>query len=96
MGLDKNSEELISSQDHRSVTSEPNINFGRVALWVKALDTKLGLGTQPHYKAPGYSQVKQVSICSDERRVSEAVPSTFTQRWLWNSQVAVKKKEKMF
>ena len=51
-----------------------------------------GFATQPCYKAPSDLQVKISTVKpSDEHWVSEALPSTVAQIWLWGSQKADKK-----
>ena len=57
----------------------------------KPLGARPGLGTQPHYEAPGDLPVEYVKR-SDQHRVSEAVPSIMARSWPWGSQIAVKKK----
>ena len=52
--------------------------------------TRRGLGTQPHYQAPGDLWVKNVK-CRDWFQLSEAAPSIMAQSWPWGSQIAVKK-----
>lgn len=41
------------------------------------------LWTQAHYEAPEDLWVKQVSKCSDDYQISEAVPSILAQSWSW-------------
>ena len=59
------------------------------------LNTRLGFGTQPHYKTQGELQVKIELTDVINIYVSDAVPSKLFHRLLWRSQNTDKKSLKL-